>query len=379
MAAYDETLPSSLRPPLVLPEAAATHVAATLAPNLHLELLTSSAHNPSMLRVIPESAPPIIHPSYDDVMQEYIDAGKGSERLVYSRKNLDPIFSGRLIVQIRRHDIRRYINGRLAKGVSPSTINRELDDFSAAINSYAFDHEIPLANPCAGMELPIAEGRVRWITRPEASNLIHAAVSRGPNPHLAAFVQLALHTGCRKNELLRLEVSRIRQDPHSDKFWLLLESKHTKAKKQRLIPLNKSAIGALDSMQRWRDEFCPHSPWVFPSPVDHTRPIWKMDKRFKEACARAGISDFRIHDLRHTFASWLVMAGRPLQVVRDLLGHSSIKMTERYAHLAPDFIVGAVESLEEMLPSLLPSSRPSSPYPFSAATVGVTASRLSTS
>lgn len=66
------------------------------------------------------------------------------------------------------------------------------------------------------------------------------------------------------------------------------------------------------------------------------------------ACARAGIKDFRVHDMRHTFASWLVSAAVPLAEVRDLLGHSTIEMTERYAHLAPDNHVRAVSVLDRL-------------------------------
>jgi integrase len=73
-----------------------------------------------------------------------------------------------------------------------------------------------------------------------------------------------------------------------------------------------------------------------------------MQNGYESACARAGIKDFRVHDLRHTFASWLVSAGVPLAEVRDLLGHSTIEMTERYAHLAPDNHVRAVSVLDRL-------------------------------
>jgi integrase len=72
-----------------------------------------------------------------------------------------------------------------------------------------------------------------------------------------------------------------------------------------------------------------------------------MQNGYESACARAGIKDFRVHDLR-TFASWLVSEGVPLAEVRDLLGHSTIEMTERYAHLAPDNHVRAVSVLDRL-------------------------------
>ena len=69
-------------------------------------------------------------------------------------------------------------------------------------------------------------------------------------------------------------------------------------------------------------------------------------RSFQTACRRAGIADFRIHDMRHTCAAWLVTAGVPLTEVRDVLGHSTVKMTERYAHLAPENVRAAVAKLD---------------------------------
>jgi integrase len=71
-----------------------------------------------------------------------------------------------------------------------------------------------------------------------------------------------------------------------------------------------------------------------------------VQRSFGTACERAGIADFRFHDLRHTCAAWLVQVGVPLTEVRDVLGHSTIKMTERYAHLAPENVRAALALLE---------------------------------
>jgi integrase len=69
---------------------------------------------------------------------------------------------------------------------------------------------------------------------------------------------------------------------------------------------------------------------------------------FEKACADAGIEDFHIHDLRHTCASWLVMSGAPIYEVRDLLGHSTVMMSERYAHLAPEALRSTVSRLDQL-------------------------------
>src|SRR4029453_17965167 len=69
-------------------------------------------------------------------------------------------------------------------------------------------------------------------------------------------------------------------------------------------------------------------------------------RAFENAVERAGVKDFRFHDLRHTFASWLTMKGRPLREVQELLGHKSIYMTQRYSHLAPERLREAVAALD---------------------------------
>ena len=98
-----------------------------------------------------------------------------------------------------------------------------------------------------------------------------------------------------------------------------------------------------------RDEACPDTPWVFfhltaALNAEIGDRVIDVRKVFSTACRRAGIEDFHIHDLRHTFASWLVMNGIPLFEVSKLLRHFSIQVTERYSHLAPDHLHKAVDN-----------------------------------
>ena len=89
------------------------------------------------------------------------------------------------------------------------------------------------------------------------------------------------------------------------------------------------------------------SSWVFHD--EEGQPFRDTHKKFVWACKRAKIKDFRFHDLRHTFASWLVMDGTSLATVSHLLGHKSILMTMRYAHLSPEHRMGAIRSLDKIL------------------------------
>lgn len=265
---------------------------------------------------------------------------RSKERDLCSMVNLEPWFSALLISDIRRPYVRAYIASRQRQGVKPSTVRRELRFASAAVNLARVELEQSFYNPFQSLRIPESEPRARWISRSEAGRLTHFAGLMARTPHLQLFIILALHTGCRRGELLCLEWVRV----DLLRRCFLLEARHTKSSKRRTIPLNADALAAMVALQRWRDHYAPASPWVFPA-TTATGHIQRFKAGWSNACERAGIVDFRVHDLRHTCASWLVMAGVSLFVVRDLLGHSSITVTERYAHLAPERIASALDLL----------------------------------
>ncbi len=122
-----------------------------------------------------------------------------------------------------------------------------------------------------------------------------------------------------------------------------LEGSNTKSGRRRSIPLNIEARAAIVTMRGYTAQHCPATPWVF-AHRDGAR-LKSVKRAFATACRRAGIEDFHIHDLRHTCAAWLVTAGVPMPEIRDLLGHSTVAMTEKYAHLAPENVRAAVEVL----------------------------------
>lgn len=284
--------------------------------------------------------------TFDELMVRYIQATedemRSPERVGYAVKRLQPFFTGMMLERLKRADISGYIEKRKRDGVVPATINRELDTLSAAINYARTRWDWEIDNPVSGMSLREPEGRSRWISRSEADVLIREAEKVSRSPHLADFIRLALNTGCRKNEMLQLSWDRV--DFRENR--LFLDSEHTKSGKRRMVPLNEEARKALLGRARFRAEFCPDSTWVFAH--KNGERVQFMQKGFQGACERAGIKDFHVHDLRHTCASWMVQLGVSLLEVRDVLGHSGIEMSERYAHLAPGqsrLAVGALDRL----------------------------------
>ena len=282
--------------------------------------------------------------TFDEMMLNYLQETKSrkrsSERDQRCIAQLYPHFTGKDLSTLTVADIHAYRQARRVNGVKDPTIRRELAVFSAALGHANHCWGWTVNNPVKGHLPPDSEGRLRWLRPEEAQALIAAAADEPRAPHTADFIRLALHTGCRKNELLKLEWQRV--DLHAGLFYL--DTHHTKTRKRRTIPLNHEARTALLNRARFRAEHCPASPWVFCD--KDGRQIINIRRAFETACRRTGLADFHIHDLRHTCAAWLVSNGVPLAEVRDLLGHASITMTERYAHLAPENIRAAVAVLD---------------------------------
>ncbi len=151
--------------------------------------------------------------------------------------------------------------------------------------------------------------------------------------HLKPMVLVSLNTGMRRGELFDLKWSAVNFDTKT----ITVAGATTKTSDTRHIPMNKETVGVLEA---WKKQVS-KSPYVFPGQgggrFEDVKSAWL------KLLERAQIDGFRWHDLRHDFASRLVMAGVPLNTVRDLLGHADIKMTLRYAHLAPGTKAAAVE------------------------------------
>ena len=254
-------------------------------------------------------------------------------------------FNNRPINSIKRNDLAEYAEHRQNQGVTTDSINVELAVYSAGINYAKKRWEIELVNPISGLYYPHKPGRLRYLEKHEAAALLHHARQHRAR-YLADFIELALNTGARKNELLQIQNKSI----DLQRKILTIEAYTTKTGKRRYLPINQAAHHVIERRRTYQQENCPESPWLFAKRSGER--IKFPDKAFNQATQNAGLEDFTIHDLRHTFASWLVTEGVELIKVRDLLGHSSIRMTERYAHLAPNRLheaVGVLDGLYEQL------------------------------
>lgn len=281
--------------------------------------------------------------TFDELMLDYMHEvqKKSSDRDRCSIKRLYPFFSGHDLGSINSSDVREYINQRRNKGIAPATINKEIGLLRTAVN-YAnreWDWEIP--NPFNGRKLKEPEGRIRWITRSESVALLNAAGREPKAPHLIDFIRLGLNTGMRRGEMLGLEWRRV----DLQQGLIYLEAQHQKNGRLGSVPLNREARKALVSRASFRATHCPASRWVFCN-RDGVQ-IKAIKRSFKTACRRAGIEDFHPHDLRHTCAAWLVQKGVPIREIAELLRHSDIRVTMRYAHLAPENVRAAVNSLDD--------------------------------
>jgi len=241
-------------------------------------------------------------------------------------------FGGRRLSEITYLDLETYRNrrkGTATKAGKPRTdasVNRDMAIIGHML-SKAVEWGMLETSPFKkGKRLMFKENnhRLRFLTDTEIDTLLDACA-----PHLRPIVETALHTGMRRGELLSLKWEQIRNG-----FIYLTETKSGKA---RQIPINDRLAGVLKEVRRGNQL---KSSYVFCD--SQGRRFYEVKRSFCGACRRAGIEDFRFHDLRHTFASHLVMKGIGLKAVQELLGHADLTMTMRYAHLSQGHLQAAV-------------------------------------
>jgi integrase len=220
---------------------------------------------------------------------------------------------------LERYKFSRRQTLRADKPITGATINRELAILKTAFNK-GIEWGLVDSNPVERVKFFSEKdrARVRYLSADEKSKLL-AIVS----PELRRFIIIALKTGMRLSEILNLKWRDI--DHNANQIVI----RKSKSGRMRFIPLHSDVADVLSSLPK-------HGDFVLSNIAGErfSRAGW-VRTQFIRAVAVAGIPDFHIHDLRHTFASELIMKGADLKTVSELLGHGSTRMTERYAHLSP--------------------------------------------
>ena len=251
----------------------------------------------------------------------------------YNLKKLESVFRGKYLYSITVKDIEKFKSDRL-KEVSPSTVNRELATLKTLLTKavcWGRVHE----NVCKHVKfLKEPKGRLRFLESEGIIKLLSNCDNR-----LRPIVVLALNTGMRKGEILNLKWHDV---DFRQNIITLLDTKNGEI---REVYINEQVKTALIQVKKH-----PESSYIFCN--DKGNPYRDIRKSFFTVLKKSGINSFRFHDLRHTFASQLVMSGVDINTVRELLGHKDIRMTLRYSHLAPSHKKRAIDILGKKMDTI---------------------------
>lgn len=271
---------------------------------------------------------------FEDFADEYYELHSKQNKSCYKHdryniKVLKQHFSGKWLNKITVPMVKKFKLKR-RKEVKPATVNRHLACLKSMFNR-AIEWGKAEDNPVTKVKLFKENNEiVRYLKKEEIHKLLDNCAG-----HLRPIVVVAVNTGMRKGKVLSLKWENI------DFNIGVITVEDTKNGDNRKLPMNKQVKKVLANIDKY-----PESPYVFHK--DNGEPYGDIKRSFSTALKKSDIMDFRFHDLRHTFASHLVMKGVDLNRVRKLLGHKSMDMTLRYAHLSPDYQKEAVEKLDTL-------------------------------
>ncbi len=293
---------------------------------------------------------------------------KSAANNIYILNKRFNLFMNQPLNGIKPYDVEKWQYSELDRGLKPASVNRNLACLKAVFSRAVYLKMIEESPIKDLKDLKVVDDdRIRFLSIDEKERLIgsmrkrnaelvmarqranHWRLERGyelypsylPHhfvDHIEPMVLLAMNTGLRKGEIFSLSW----QDVDFSNSVLTVRASKSKSKKLRHVSLNNKAKQVLKC---WYDQFSPCSGFVFQN--KNGKPFKDIKKAWGSVLKSACIDDFRFHDLRHHFASHLVMRGAHLNTVRELLGHSDLTMTLRYAHLAEDHKAEAVMLLDD--------------------------------
>jgi len=248
----------------------------------------------------------------------------------YFLRGMKEYFKDTFLDQITSQDVERYKAFRLSQGVRKSTVNRCLSILRKMLNLAVEWGSLEKGSLPKIRIYPEKDNlKERILTSEEEERLISES-----SVELRPVVVMALNTGMRLGEILSLQWDSVDVDNNT------IRIPKTKSGKIRIVNINPTLSKVLQVLRAENGK----SPYLFPNPKTGIA-LKSVRTAFKAACRRAEIDGLRFHDLRHTFASRLVRAGVDLITVKELLGHSSVTITERYTHTLQEQKQRAVDLL----------------------------------
>jgi integrase len=252
------------------------------------------------------------------------------------RLHILPALGAVTVDQLKNEAISALLEAMRRKGYASGTTNRVLILLRYVYNLGRKWRVAGMAeNPTLGLCTAPDVQRDRFLTPDETQHLIRA-IESDENRTAAQAIMLLLLTGGRRNEITQAKWEYVNWERRT----LLVPL--SKSGKPRAIALNGQALELLRAIRRT------DNPYIFPSPVNG-KPSASLFFPWDRIRKRAGLADVRLHDLRHSYASFLVNQGISLYVVQGLLGHAHSRTTQRYAHLAHETLLDAAERVSAVV------------------------------
>lgn len=249
------------------------------------------------------------------------------------RLHIVPKWGKLRLTEIDSRAVAAWLGEKRAEGLAPATVEKIRVIFGRSFE-LGSRWDIPGSdkNPTRGIpRKPLNNARERFLSAEEAGRL-REAVAGSQNPQLQPIVGLLLLTGARVRELLDARWEHVDVER---KAWLIPTSK---TGKPRHVPLSTAALAIVEALPRFKT-----CPWLVPNP-ETLKPFVSIKHSWQTAIKLAKLPGLRIHDLRHSAASFMVNSGVDLFAVGKVLGHASYQSTQRYSHLANDTLLKAVEA-----------------------------------
>lgn len=259
------------------------------------------------------------------------------------RNHIVPFFGKLRLDEITPRRLEAFKASRLKKGMKPVTVNKHLGVLKKMLNCAVEWGQLKEVPPMRKLKVAPTE-EFEWLRPHEAVELLEAAKA---DPKWHAFFFVALRTGMRRGEIFGLHWRDVDLDARRIMVnYTVFKGTLQTPKGGKTRPLPMSADLA-EVLERWR--LLTPGPLVFPNLKGKlTKSPASANKALDRVLDGTDIRRVRVHDLRHTFASHLVLQGCSLRVVQKLLGHASIQMTERYAHVGDSQLTAAIDSLNQL-------------------------------